>query len=296
MFTLTNLNRRNEITPLKAAGISVYRTMLPIFLLAGGVTVFSFYLKEDVIPRFKEPIRSALALARSGPLSPPPYYDKDTGFLIRVREYATTRRVGKGVEISKLHTNGRIELQMDADRIEWFPSLGGDPDEGRWLLLDGSIQRWDESGNLIVNVAASRFERLKEPFRERQLDTSLKPIDLEASDIEISYLSWKDLRNQYQRQPYHRHLAVKLHHHFALPLAHIILLFLGLPFVLGLSAKNGFLSLAASFCICALFYFVGTVCMNVANQSEFLSPILAAWLPVMLFGALGITMFDRLPT
>jgi lipopolysaccharide export LptBFGC system permease protein LptF len=54
--------------------------------------------------------------------------------------------------------------------------------------------------------------------------------------------------------------------------------------------------LAISFVICALYYLVSSICMNIANQSEGLSPILAAWLPVMLFGALGMTLFDHLPT
>jgi lipopolysaccharide export LptBFGC system permease protein LptF len=123
------------------------------------------------------------------------------------------------------------------------------------------------------------------------------PIDLESSDVEISYLSWHDLKTQYQRQPYHRHLAVKLHHHFAFPLSHIVLLLLGLPFVLGLGTKSGFLSIAVSFGICALFFVVSSICMSVANHpSEILSPILAAWLPVMLFGSIGITFFERLAT
>jgi lipopolysaccharide export LptBFGC system permease protein LptF len=129
-----------------------------------------------------------------------------------------------------------------------------------------------------------------------ELPSSLKPVDLETSDVEISYLSWSDLKTQFQRQPYHRHLHVKLHHHFAFPLSHIVLLFLGLPFVLKLQNKNLFLSIALSFTICALFYLVSSICMSIANQSDVLSPILAAWLPVMLFGALGITLFDQLPT
>ena len=296
MFTMTNMSRRNELTPLKASGVSVYRVMVPIFVLATAFTGFNFYLKDTFLPRNKEPIREALALSRSRPLNPSPYYDRDHGYYIKVQEYSTTRKLAQGVEVSMLHPNGKIQIEIDANQMEWIPSQGGDPEEGAWILHQGSIQRWDDMGNLVVNVAATRFERLKEPFQDREFKTTLRPIDLEASDLEISYLSWRDLKNQYQRQPYHRHLAVKLHHHFAFPLAHIILLFLGLPFVLHVSPKSMFVSLAMSFVICALFYFVSTICMNVANQSDFLSPILAAWLPVMLFGSLGITFFDRLPT
>ena len=298
MFTMASLNRHDEITPFKAAGISVYRVVMPIFVLAGFLTVGTFYLKDQVIPRFKDPIRVALSLSRARPLNPPPYFDKDHGLLVRVREYAPTRKIAQGVEISELHPNGKVKVEIDAHQMDWVPLDGEDPDgQGYWTLHEGSIQRWDEEGNLIVNTSASKFERLKTPFKRQELHTSLRPIDLETSDVEISYLSWKDLKKQYQRQPYHRHLAVKLHHHFAFPLSHIVLLFLGLPFVLNLRAKSGFLSIALSLAICGLFYLVSSICMSMASHpSEVLSPILAAWLPVMVFGSLGITLFDRLPT
>jgi lipopolysaccharide export system permease protein len=297
MFTMTSLNRRNELIPLKTAGVSVYRTMLPIFALTFLFMALGFYLRDQVLPRFQEPIREALSLQRGQkPLAPQPYHDPQNGIWIRVSEYSTTARVGQGVEVSKLYSDQKPSLQIDANRIEWVPSPGKQAAGGKWILRAGSIQRWDDQGSLVVNAAATGFERLKEPFKEMELVTTLRPIDLEASDTEISYLSWKDLKEQYQRQPYHRHLAVKLHHYFAFPLAHIILLFLGLPFVLAVSPKSIFLSLIVCFSICALFFLVSSICMNTANQSQFLSPILAAWLPVLLFGALGITLFDRLPT
>ena len=296
MFTMTTLNRQNELAPFKAAGISIYRVMLPIFFFAACLTALTFYLKEKVIPEFKEPIRSALALSRSRPLNPMPYFDKDNGYLIRVSEYSTTARVARRVEVSESHPSGKVKQLLSAEQMEWIPSKSGDSEEGSWVLLQGAIQRWDEEGNLIVTASASKEERLMMPFKRLELTTTLLPVDLETSDVEISYLSWRDLKTQYQRQPYHRHLAVKLHHHFAFPLSHIVLLFLGLPFVLNLQNRSGFVSLAMSFMICALFYLVSSIAMNVANQSDILTPILAAWLPVMLFGSLGITLFDHLPT
>lgn len=296
MFTLTALNRQNELTPLKTAGVSVHRVMAPVFVLTAALMAAGFAIKDQVLPLYRDQIRQALSLARGRPLRPPPYYDAQNELLIRVREYSPTSKIGQGVEVSKLHPNGKAAMQLDANRIVWVPSGTGSTERGKWVLSGGSIQRWDEFGNLIVNASASKFDRLKESFKEMDLQTNLLPIDLEASDAEISYLSWKDLKRQYQRQPYHRHLAVKLHHHFAFPLAHIVLLFLGLPFVLKVQPASKVLSLAASFAICGAFFIFSSVCASIANQSEHLSPTLAAWLPIMLFGSLGITFFDRLPT
>ena len=300
MFTMTLLHKQNELTPLKASGVGIYRVMLPIFILAALLAAGTFYLKDQALPRFKDPIRDALSLSRARPLNPPPYKDSTTGAMILVREYSPTRKVGNAVQVIYLHPNGKVREQIDAHQMEWVAASGdsgGAGEEGSWRLLNGSVQRADEHGNLIVNASASSFERLKAPFKQRELQTNLRPIDLESSDLEISYLSWKELRTQFQRQPYHRHLAVKLHHHFAFPMAHIVLLLLGIPFVLRSGTRSAFLSIAMSIVICGLFFLTSSICMSVANHpSEILSATLAAWLPVMLFGALGMTFFDRLPT
>ena len=296
MFTLTALNRQNELTPLKAAGVSVYRIVLPIFVLATVLSIFTFFLQERIIPQFKDPIRSALALSRARPLNPPPYFDRESGYLIRVNEYSTTRKIAQGVEISEVYENGKAKRQIDANRMEWIAASGDNEDDGRWVLHNGSLQRWDETGNLVVNASARDFERLKTSFRQLDLESSLRPIDLESSDLDISYLSSTDLKTQYRRQPYHNHLAVKLHHHFAFPFSHIILLLLGIPFVLHFQNRSVFLSLGCCFIICALFFLVSSICMNIANHSDIFSPVLAAWLPVMLFGSVGMTLFDHLPS
>lgn len=298
MFTLTTLTRQNELSPLKAAGISIYRICLPIFLLAVCMTGITFVLQEQVIPRCKQPIREALAVVRGRPLQNLLCHDNEHGYLIGVREYSPTQRIARDVDILERFADGQPKKQIDANQMEWIPSSDVEPDsDGCWVLHDASIQRWDASGNLLLNTKAStNFERLKTLHKKMELTTTVRPIDLETGDLDISYLSWTELKTQYQRQPQHRHLAVKLHHHFAFPLSHVILLLLGIPFVLNTRNRNRFLSLALSFLICALFHLVSSISLNIANHSEVFSPVLAAWLPVMLFGSLGITLFDNLPT
>ncbi len=298
MFTLTALTRQNELCPLQAAGISVYRVCLPIFVLAVGMTGFTFFLQEKVIPQCKHPIREALAVVRGKPLENLLCYDNENGYLIRVREYSPTRHIARDVDISERYPDGQPKKRIDANQMEWIPAKNAvSENDGRWVLHDVSIQRWDKSGNLLLNEGAStNFERLKSLKKEMDLETTLRPIDLETGDLDISYLSWQELKTQYQRQPQHRHLAVKLHHHFAFPLSHVILLLLGIPFVLNTRNRNQFLSLALSFAICALFHLVSSISLNIANYSAVFSPVLAAWLPVMLFGSLGITLFDNLPS
>ncbi|MEM7231464.1 MAG: LptF/LptG family permease, partial [Planctomycetota bacterium] len=211
--------------------------------------------------------------------------------------FVFTPRLGWRLRISaRLPTRRIVETKIDAQQIEWIPDKSGEDAAGHWMLRNGSIQRWNESGSLSVNEEQKNLERLKTFFDDMRLDTSLRPIDLETSDLDISYLSWHELKTQFRRQPYHRHLAVKLHLHFAFPLAHILLLLLAVPIVLKSESRSVIVGVALTLLIGASFYFLSSLCMSIAQDSLYFSPILAAWLPIMLFGALGITVFDHLPT
>jgi lipopolysaccharide export system permease protein len=296
MFTVTLLGRQNELAALRAAGVSTYRMLRPVFLLAIALTGLTLWLQESVLPQHRESIRTALAFSKGGPLSPELFFDAEHGLAIRVKQYSTIERIATGVEIVERHPNLSVKAKTDAERMRWIPSGADEENQGHWELLEGSTQRWNENGALNVNDSGENLERLKSFFERRELSTSMRPIDLEASDLDIAYLSWGELKSQFERQPYHRHLAVKLHLHFAFPLAHILLLVLAIPIVLNLQNRSIIVGVALTTLIGAAFYLLSSICMSIAQDSQFFSPVLAAWLPVMLFGALGITLFDHLPT
>ena len=122
------------------------------------------------------------------------------------------------------------------------------------------------------------------------------PIDLESSDQDIAYLSWGELKTQLKRQPSQRHLEVKLHHHVAFPLAHLFLPALAIPLVLGSGTRNILLAVAMGVLLCAGFYLLSSLSMSTALHSSHFSPLLSTWLPVLFFGALGVTMIAHMKT
>jgi len=56
MFTIVALKRSNELTPLLASGVSMYRILWPIFLMAIVMSVLQIADKEVLIPRYSENI------------------------------------------------------------------------------------------------------------------------------------------------------------------------------------------------------------------------------------------------
>ena len=47
--------------------------------------------------------------------------------------------------------------------------------------------------------------------------------------------------------------------------------------------------------LCAIFFAAGIICKQLGNK-DYLSPALAAWLPVLFFGPLAFVMFDAIHT
>ena len=83
------------------------------------------------------------------------------------------------------------------------------------------------------------------------------------------------------------------HSRVASPLINFVLLFLGIPFVVGFErmSRNIFLRVGISILICCAFFVLSYICMNLGNMG-ILHPVLAAWLPGVVFGCLGLFLFD----
>lgn len=307
MFSLTMLNRGNEFTSIKASGVSIFRVLLPVFILATGFMGLTFILQEWIIPELREPIRKALAISRSGALRPKPFYDPVHNLHIEVQRYNPDLKVGEIVTIKQWNLGAGVAEDepnrvIDAERMVWIPAPDSTPrnERGRWLLRNGSVQLWEAQWrkDLTYEKDEKEFYLQREHFNERQITSSMRPIDLETSDQDISYLSWRELKFQHQRQQYHHHLLTRLHHHFAFPLSHVILLLLGIPFVLNTRTRSFFLSLVVSFFLCAGYFLVSSMALSLASNpgQAPLSPILASWLPNILFGSLGLTIFTNMRT
>jgi lipopolysaccharide export system permease protein len=59
--------------------------------------------------------------------------------------------------------------------------------------------------------------------------------------------------------------------------------------------RNVFISAGLCLVLCAVFFAVGFGCKHL-GEKELLSPALAAWLPVVVFGSLSFALFDAIHT
>jgi lipopolysaccharide export system permease protein len=90
-------------------------------------------------------------------------------------------------------------------------------------------------------------------------------------------------------------MAVLFHIRLTRPVLGLLLVFLGLSMILRDSNRNVILSAGACLVLCAVFFTVCQAC-KMLGEYEYLSPPLAAWLPVILFGPMALVLFDAVHT
>jgi lipopolysaccharide export system permease protein len=75
----------------------------------------------------------------------------------------------------------------------------------------------------------------------------------------------------------------------------MVLVFMGLSMILTDQNRNVFISAGLCLVLCALFFAVIFAGKQLGGK-DILSPALAAWLPVLLFGPIAFVMFDAIHT
>jgi lipopolysaccharide export system permease protein len=288
MFTITWIQRHNELTALAAAGIPQSRVIKPVIVAAILISLASVANREVVIPAIRENLTNNaqdLGGTRGKPLVP--RYDFETGILLRssAQLYREEKRIQKpdfqmppGLDRygSRLIAENAYDRSPKADRpggyllvkveepsgLERETSL---PAGGPHVLLTPHDYPWLKPGECFVASDVS-FEYLAADSNWRQLSSTLELI--------------RGLRNR--SLDYGAGERMAIHGRMVQPLLDITLVFLGLPLVLSRSNRNVFLAIGMCLVLVVVFMLV-VMGARYLGSSYWLEPSLAAWLPLFIF-------------
>ena len=192
------------------------------------------------------------------------------GHLFLINEYDITSRVASNVDVMDAGDPGRHLGYVSAMRYAKGP--GG---RKGWYPLRGS----DVTHDL-----------------DFPLDTDLTPRDLEIASPGLRHLSVEDLRHLIARKPHDLDLQLRMHEHFAYPLGGVILLLLGLPLVLRGGGKSPYMAVGMSLLLSVGWFALAHLFRRMGATGDVIDPLLGAWLPVLLFGSLGLVLFESIRT
>jgi len=277
-LVLVRFVKNNEILAMQVAGINLYRIMLPIFVLSIFLSFLAVINQEIVIPTFAEKLQKVEQTTFEDKEKKNILVgDEENRLLFRVWLFNIVEESLESVYVVGKHENGRKKFTISAEKGKWT-------DGNSWLLLNVVKHNYDESGNWIAPALQ---------MDNYLLETTLSPVQLSKVDINPALKSFKELKELRRKEPENDRYSVMYHTRVVYPLTNFILLFLGIPVVVGFErmSKNIFLRVGISILICCAFFVLSYICASLGNIG-ILQPVLAAWLPVIIFSCFGLILFE----
>ena len=289
LVTFGLLQRSNEITAIKATGISVYRIVIPVLIssmLVAGVLFLSdqFYLpytnkRQDALRnQIKgKPAQTYLRPDRKwifGQHSDIYYY----------QFFDPDRDVFGGVSVFQFDPHSfQITHRIDADRAHWSAPMG------RWVYEQG----WERSLNGSAHVSDRKFDVATYP------ELSEAPAYFKKEIKQSSELNYDELRryiHDLEESGFDVvRLRVQLQKKIAYPLITLVMAVLAIPFALSAGKRSAVAGLATAIGIGVVYWTISGLFEAMGNLSQ-LPPAVAAWSPDLVFGFIGGYLILRMPT
>ena len=284
VFSIGALTRHSEITAAKASGISFYRLMLPIFVGAIITAGLDLALAEVV------PITNA---RRNDLLEE----DKFRGTTMRYN-FAFQGEGGRVYKVGTLNTKEStlhaVQVERKGTGVE-YPTVLTSTEKAVWSPADGwTLQKGEmklvSDSNPDIAFAFARM--VDKEFAERPIDMMVKPrIPQEMRYRELSRFIRTLERSGGDANGLRVERALKI----AIPITCIIIALFGAP--LATSSQRGGAAYGIGISLGVTVVFLMLIQLTKAIGSKgLMPPDIAAWVPSMLFGVLGLILLGRVRT
>jgi lipopolysaccharide export system permease protein len=279
LITLGVLARNNEIVAMKAHGVSTYRIMLPLLLLAASITAFIFVGTETIVPYATRKAGYIWSVKIKGEeeraffeLNKIWYRGEDVIYNIRLLD--PKKDVLKGVTI--YYFDGAFNLRQRVDARE---------------------ARWNGNGWTFYEVNMRNFlpeaEVVRETYDEKDIPIPEKPEDFKKGMQDPNEMTYRELKEYVEKLKSDGYdptrYVVDLHTKVAFPFLTLIMVLIGSPLALAASqGRGGGIAQGVGLSIVIGFVYWMAFAISVAmGHAGTLPPFIAAWAPNVFFGLIG---------
>jgi lipopolysaccharide export system permease protein len=299
LYTLTHHARHNEITAMRAAGVSLWRLCVPYFIIGFIASLVLFALNEFCVPYstgWAERIKNRYVQKSNDP-------DAQNQF----RNFGFTNARGHRTWFVGEYRPRTVE--MFRPKVNWSM-----PDGARWELHAARAVRTNGIWTFfdVKEYTQSNATAPLLPFLQTNM-LAMPEFDETPKEIrsEIKISAYGSLRNSRKTNipltdiwDYLRlhptlpdadsnWLLTKLYGRLAMPWTCFVVMLIAIPFGVAAGQRSLFVGVAGSIFICFTFFVLQQVGL-VLGMGGWLPAWLAAWLPNLAFGATGLLLIARI--
>jgi LPS export ABC transporter permease LptG len=289
LVTFGLLQRTNEITAIKATGISLYRIVVPV-LVASVVVAGGLFLSDQLYLPHTNKRQDALRNRIKG--KPAQTYLRPErkwifgqhNDIYYYQFFDADRNAFGGISIFEFNPRSfQITRRIKADRAHWSESMG------RWVYEGG----WERNLSGPAIEKYSKFDAATYP------ELTETPAYFKKEVKQSSEMNYEELRKYIHDLEQGGfdvvRLRVQLHKKIAYPMITLVMAVLAVPFALSAGKRSTLAGVATAIGIGVVYWTISSLFEAMGNLSQ-LPPAMAAWSPDLVFGFIGGYLILRMPT
>ncbi len=294
------LHKTNEITAMKATGVSVYRTVVPILGIATALALGLFFLDQWYLPSANKRAETLRNTIKGRPAqtyrrparwifgqngNPGSTNGKDADWKVYYYKFYDPDRDQFG-SISTFELDPRtfqITKRVYAARAHWAEGLQ------KWVFEKG----WQRSFNGDTVADFRQFDVSTFPEMNEMPSYFKKEV---RQSSEMNYDELRNYIHDLQQSGFDVvRLRVQLQKKIAFPLITLVMAILAVPFALAGGRRGALSGVALALLIAVAYQLTAGLFEAMGNVSQ-LPPLVAAWMPDLIFGLAGGYMILKTPS
>lgn len=284
LFTVGKMSTLNELTSMKASGVSLYRFMIPFLVTGLFISVLAAVFGGYVVPAAnKHKVNIEQIYMKKGLVAVGGniiFQDSKTR-IVNILSYSTFSGQANRVSIQDFDTDNYTKMisRIDANSMKY------DSANNKWILTGGTKRYFTDNTERAETFAELRLE-----------DLNFKPDDVlkkQQKPEELTLDELRDLADERLRSGNDpTSIEIEYHSRYAFAFASLVVVFFGLP----ISANKRKGGLAVQFGVSLLVTFLYLVFMKVSQafgKNGVMDPVITAWFANFIFLAVGIVNLLR---
>lgn len=281
LLSLGMLGRRNEITALRASGVSLLQMAIPLLVLATAICLAALVWNETIVPYCARQYQYVNVVEirkrpQKGILSEREVWYHGAGGFYNIEQVDPRRRALLGVTIYRTDPAFNLVSIVEVPSAQWTGT--------GWRISDASERSLAPDGEVLTRQLTPDQVTIQETLKDF--------LEVHREPEELSYL---DLRQRIQdltrkgidASSYLVDLNLKL----AVPFATLVLACVAVPLAGRIQRHPNMAATVGSGLVIGFAYWVVLALANSLGQSHVLPPTLAAWTANIIFLLGGAALF-----
>lgn len=284
VFVTSRMSSHSELVAILSSGVSFRRILVPFIIGSAFIGVISFCLGGWIIPRAN---KTRIAFENNHTRQKFNFEGKNIHFKVAPNTYAYFFGYNNEANIGYQFTLETIEgtrliSKLKSDKIEW------DSTKSKWRIINYTIRTIKEHGkeeikqgasvDSLINLSPKDFQSnylLHETFNMGELESYINLLKERGTENIEVYLTEK-----YERYTY--------------PFSMVILTVIGVIVSAKKSREGTGYKIAFGF-VLAFIYIIFVMMSRNLSYFGGVGPLLAAWIPNILFSGIGYVMYKTIP-